>query len=65
MWMRPPRKVPTVSTTAAARNSSPIWVRTPTTRSPSAGGLEQQVIDGLLEQPQVRLASTAVRTACR
>ncbi len=31
--MRPPRKVPTVSTTAAARNSMPVTVTTPHTVS--------------------------------
>ena len=49
--MRPPRKVPTVSTTPRARNSMPLAVTQPT----DAPALAAQVGDLLLEQPQIRL----------
>ena len=50
-WILPARNVPAVSTTAAARNSSPLCVRTPTARPPST----ISDVDRLLEQREVRL----------
>ena len=61
-WILPSRNVPAVSTTARARNAMPICVTTP--RDPVA--LDQQVVDRLLEQRQVRLVlqAAADRRAC-
>ena len=58
--MRPPRKVPTVSTTARARNSMPVTVTTPRTTSFST----IEIAALLLEQREVGLVLERAADEC-